>query len=69
METLAADPERGLALILINIDRGLGDPDSLRREPGAHDQVRLQGWRLVRVPSAWLGASQGGELIELVLRS
>ena len=69
VDTLAVDPEHGLALIMVDVDRWPGDPDAWRRDLAAHNQIRLQRWRLIRVPSVWLGTPQESELIEQVLRS
>jgi hypothetical protein len=66
VETLAVDPEGGLALVLVNINRWPHDPDTWRRDLAAHDQIRLQKWRLIRVPSLWLATPQGDHLVQLL---
>jgi very-short-patch-repair endonuclease len=64
LDTLALDPERGLAVVLIDPSHWMRDSRAWGRDLARHNQARLQGWRLVRVPRPWLGAPQGQELIE-----
>ena len=64
LDTLAVDPERGLAVILVDADRWVRDPGTWQHSLAQHNQARLQGWRLIRVPRSWLESPQGEELIE-----
>jgi hypothetical protein len=67
LDTLALNPQRGLAVVLVDEDRWVRDPGTWQHALAQHNQARLQGWRLVRVPRAWLGSRQGEELVERLL--
>ncbi|MFP4438861.1 MAG: DEAD/DEAH box helicase [Chloroflexaceae bacterium] len=63
LETLARNRERRLALVLINPADWMRDPAAWQHALRRHNQVRLAGWTLVRVPRSWLESSQGEALI------
>ncbi len=64
LDALALDPERGVAVILVDPDRWVFDPSTWRRSLAQHNRARLQGWRLIRVPRPWLSSMQGRELVD-----
>ncbi len=68
LSLLATDLEQRQALILVDVDAWTQDAARWRRELAACNQARLAGWRVIRVPSAWVGSREGQELIEKVAR-
>ncbi len=69
LTTLALDPERGLAVVLVDPDRWVRDAGAWQRSLTQHNRARLQGWRLIRIPRPWLNSSQGQEFIERLSKS
>jgi hypothetical protein len=43
------------------------DPAAWQHDLRRHNQVRLGGWTLVRVPTSWLASPQGEALIARVV--
>ena len=64
LDTMAADLERGLAFVLVDVDRWPTDPEAWQRDLAKHNQARLLGWKLIRVPSLWMGTSQADAVID-----
>lgn len=58
LDLLAHDHSRGLALVLVDPERWMNDAAVWQRDLQWHNQARLCGWRLVRVPLPWLGMNE-----------
>lgn len=68
LPALAVDAERGIALLLIDPNDWMRDPSIWQHDLRRHNQARLQGWQLIRVPRPWLDSPQGDALIEQLTR-
>jgi len=58
LDLLGYDQERSIALVLVEPESWMHDAGVWRRELQRHNQARLLGWRLVRVPRPWLGTNE-----------
>lgn len=58
LDLLAYNQEQGLALILVDPESWMNDASLWCRELQRHNQARLLGWQLVRVPRQWLGTNE-----------
>lgn len=57
LDLLAYDLNRGLAVVLVDPDRWVNAPKVWQQELRLHNQARVNGWGLVRVPLLWLGSN------------
>jgi hypothetical protein len=63
MDFLAMDMGRRIALVSVNPDAWIQEAGAWRADLRRHNQARLRGWRLVRVPEPWFASAQGEDLI------
>jgi hypothetical protein len=69
LEALAVDPDRGIAIVLIDPDQWVRNPENWRDSLMKYNLARIQGWRLLRLPKPWLETVQGQEFIQMVADS
>jgi very-short-patch-repair endonuclease len=68
LETLAVDSTGQIALVLVDADRWANEGAIWQRDLTLHNQARLQGWRLVRLPNLWLHTGQTQSLLDRLTR-
>jgi very-short-patch-repair endonuclease len=66
LPTLAIDQERGIALLLIDPADWMQQPATWQRDLRLHNQARIEGWTIIRVPTPWLESPEGDALLEQV---
>lgn len=69
LETLAVDSTGQIALVLVDTDRWAGEGPAWQRDLASHNQARVRGWRLVRLPNLWLHTGQAQTLLDRLTRS
>lgn len=66
IELLAHDVERGIALVLVDPERWVSEASVWRSDLRRHNQARVRGWRLVRVPLPWIGTNEHAVIAAVV---
>lgn len=56
LDALAMHPEKRLALLLVDEEQWIREPGAWQQSLTRHNQARLEGWRLVRMPTLWLSS-------------
>lgn len=67
-QPIAHNSEKKIAVLVVDPEQWVNDARLWQSDLRVANLLRLEGWRLVRVPTPWLTSSQGKDLIEEIAK-